>query len=267
MEHCAEPADAGAVVDSPPHPRYTQRMTTASDLRRDSDALAALTALKDRLPGDYLIVGPHASYAYHRWMFPIAKMIHLRIRADDLEKWRAVLSEPWTTLHRIPTHDDTRSALRLAVLETTLTEALWKRHQIIKGLSYISLEDLAAEMLAGAEGQISILEVAGMLIAQKDKLDWSYFLARVAENRTYPWLKAIIEIVNMEIGREFVPPAPALAPAMESAQLVVAPDVYFVTPTGRHRPPSRPLISRPIIGKVVLDLEYHWRERDRVLAA
>ncbi len=167
MEHCAEPADAGAVVDLPPYPRYTQRMTTAAELRRDSDALAALTALKDRLPGDYLIVGPHASYAYHQWMFPIAKMIHLRIRASDLEKWRAVLSEPWTVRGQTSTSGDMYSAVRLAVLEMTLTDAPWAKRRLINGLTYVSPEDWCLELLSRAQSQISISEVTAMLIVQR----------------------------------------------------------------------------------------------------
>lgn len=252
-------------IDARPYPRYTHGMISASDLRRNSDALAALTALKDRLPGDYLIVGPHASYAYHRWMFPVAKMIHLRIRADGREKWRAVLGEPWTVRDQTSTSGDMYSAVRLAVLETTLTEALWARRRMIDGLAYISLEDWCLELLSRAQSQISISEVTAMLIVQKDTLDWKYFLGRVAEDRTLPWLRAIIAMVNVEIGREFLRPAPMSQVSLDPHDS--QPDVYFTTPSGRRRSLNRPLISRQIIGKVVLDLEYHWRMRERPIVA
>jgi len=230
-------------------------MTSASDLRRDSDALAALTALKDQLPGDYLIVGPHASYAYHHWMFPIAKMIHLRIRADDLEKWPAVLGEPWTVRASPPTSDDARGAVRLAILEIKLTDALLSRRRVINGLTYISPEDLCVELLKAEKSQILISEVAALLVSQRQKLDWDYLCRQVVVANMGERLTRIIETTNHEAGRALLPLPPFAASYASATPLPEFPQPYTRFDQPWH-------VKRSTIAKVLMDLRAKWKGSD-----
>lgn len=182
-------------------------MVSSPDARRESDARAMLAAQAAQapLPGDYLIVGPHASFAYHRWLMPVYKIINLRIRPIDLSSWQAEFTSPWTVLNRIPTTAQLRSAVRVVLLEPGLTDALYNRRRVIGGLNFISPEDCCLELVACASTQISLSEIAALLVAQRATLDWDYLVEQAAAADLAARLEEIVEAVNREAGRSLLP--------------------------------------------------------------
>ncbi|HKZ68926.1 MAG TPA: hypothetical protein VJ020_02540 [Anaerolineales bacterium] len=229
-------------------------MTSVSNGPRESDARAML-AVQMPLPGDYLIVGPHASFAYHRWLRPIPKMIHLRIRAGDLAQWQTALAPPWVTRVSPPASADTQSAMRLAILETGLTDALHARRRMMSGLAYISPEDWCVALTREAKTQIAISEVAALLVAQRQKLDWAYLNRQIAAAELGERFTRIIETINREAGRPLLPLPPFVA-----AYALDTPLPEFPQPYTRFDQPWH--VKRATIAKVLQDLRAKWQEPD-----
>ncbi len=174
-------------------------------VREESDALRALAGLTDHLPGDYLIVGAHASYAYHHWLMPIKKMIELRVRSQELALWQTTLAPPWTVLTEIPTMTQIRSALRIALLEPALNDALYNRRRVVVGLDWISPEDCFVELLARAATQISLSECAALLVAQRTTLDWEYLAERATFYGLATRLRGMVKAINRAIEQPLLP--------------------------------------------------------------
>ena len=198
-----------------------------STARTRADALAAFAALTPRLPERYLLVGAQASYLYQHWLLPIRKMIELRIPPPDLARWQSIFPPEWTVLTEIPFSAQVRAATRLARLETTLDDTLYQRRRSIDGLNVIAPEDLAMELLARAATQISLAELAALLVQQRAELDWNYLGARARSFGLAKRLREIMTAINREAGQPLLPTqkissraTPAHAPTTHPAQLL-----------------------------------------------
>lgn len=168
---------------------------------KPDDALANLAAQAETLPGSHLITGPQAAYTYHRWLLPIAKVVNVRIPEEDVARWQAALTPPWTVFTQTPSLTQVRPATRVAILEPYLSEALYQRRIIRQGLAFISPEDLCLQLLATAATQIALSEIAALLIALKDTLDWAYLLKQTGSSQSGQRLTEIIHAINREAGR------------------------------------------------------------------
>ncbi len=229
-------------------------------VRKESDALAAFAALTDHLPGDYLIIGPRASYIYHHWLMPIHKMIDLRIRPADLSAWQAALTAPWTVSTQIPTITQIRAAVRLTRLEPTLTDTLYYRRRVIDGLNFISPEDLSVELLACASTQISLSECAALLIAQRATLAWEYLAERAAAVGLLVRLQQIVTAVNREAGLPLLPHARlnvCSAPDRSAVVRQVKQLTAYLPPA--LRPSHHPPIAPASVADVLRGLRLSWK--------
>ncbi len=236
---------------------------TPTAIRQNSNALAAFAALADHLPGDYLIVGPHAGYIYHHRLMPISRMIDLRVRSRDLSSWQAALVPPWTVLTQIPTLAQVRSAARLARLEPTLVDTLYRRRRVIDGLNFISPEDWAVELLARASTQISLSECAALLIAQRAALDWEYLAKRAGALGLGARLRGIVKTINREAGRPLLPLETIIrcsAPKSPRAAHELRQLTAYLPPALRSS--HRPSIAPATAADVLRGLQTRWRVLD-----
>ncbi len=231
--------------------------STPNSTRRDSDARAALATLaaQGQLPGDYLIIGPHAGFAYHRWLYPIAKMLHLCVRAEDVARWQTALTPPWVIHLSPPISDEARAAVRLAILDPSLTDALYARRRILDGLTYISPEDWCVALLKEARTQIAISEVAAVLVAQRRNLDWEYLNSQVAAAELGERFTRIIEMINREADRLLLP-----LPPFAASYALILPLQEFPQPYTRLDQPWH--VKRAAIAKVLVDLRAKWKDPD-----
>lgn len=171
---------------------------------KPGDALANLATQVEILPGSYLIAGPQAAYTYHRWLSPIAKVLNVRIPEGDVARWQAALAPPWTVFTKTPSLTQVRPATRVAILEPYLSEALHQRRVIRKGLAFISPEDLCVQLLITATTQVALSEIAALLIAQKDTLDWGYLLRHTSSSQSGQRLIEIVQAINHAAGRNLL---------------------------------------------------------------
>ena len=178
----------------------------ASPSPKADDALANLAAQADRLPGPYLITGAQAAYIYHRWLLPIAKVVNVRIPEGNAAYWRTALMPPWTVVTQTPSLSEVRPATRVAILESYLSEALHQRRVMRGGLAFISPEDLGMQLLATATTQIALSEIAALLIARRDTLDWRYLLHQTGSSQMGQRLVEIVRAINREAGRPLLQP-------------------------------------------------------------
>ena len=165
------------------------------------DALGYLAAQAETLPGRYLITGAQAAYLYHRWLLPIARVVNFRVPEGDVARWQAALTAPWVVFIQTPSLTDIRPATRVAILEPHLSDALYRRRVIRNGLSFISPEDMCVQLLATAATQIALAELAALLIAQRDTLDWAYLLKETGSSQPGQRLAEIMWAINHEAGR------------------------------------------------------------------
>jgi len=136
---------------------------------------------------------------------PVYKMVNLRVRPNELASWQFVFTSPWTVLDRIPTAAQLRSAVRIVLFEPGLTDALYNRRRVIGGLNFISPEDCCLELVARASTQISLSEIAALLVAQRAALGWDYLVEQAAAADLAARLQEIVEAVNREAGQPLLP--------------------------------------------------------------
>ncbi len=234
-------------------------MTNTVIDRRESDALAMLAALAPRLPGDYLIVGPQASYAYHRWLNPIYKMVDIRVNAGDVPAWHTTLASPWAVFTQIPHTSQIRANVRIALLQPNLADATYVRRRNIDGLYFISLEDCCIELLARARTQIGLSEIAALLVRQRAAIDWEYLAEQTTATGLTTRLREIAEAVNREAGRPLLP--------IEKLNDRLSPDSELIAQRLKevisYFPPSlqsaaNPRISSATVADVLRGLKAQW---------
>lgn len=170
-------------------------------MSHQNNALAYLALQAERLPEPYLITGPQAAYLYHRWLSPITKIVHIRILKEDVPTWQHLLTSHWTVFTETPTLTQVHRKTRVVVLEPYLTKHLWVRRVIDQGLAFISPEDLCLHFLRTAITQIRLLELAALLIKQKESLDWAYLFDQAGRYSLNERLISIIQTINREAGR------------------------------------------------------------------
>ena len=192
-----------------------------------SDAVAQLTTQAERLPTPYLITGAQAAYLYHHWLRPIAKMVNLCILADALEQWRSVLAAPWLVCVETPTLTQVRPASCVAILEVGLTEALYQRRVMYDSLAFMSPEDVCLQLLEKANTTIALSELAALLIAQKDKLDWSYLQQQTNPSQRQR-LADVIHAINTGAGYMLLtPPNLNIQNATQPTSTFIRPEMFL----------------------------------------
>lgn len=234
-------------------------MTISRIDRRESDALTMLVAIAPRLPGDYLIVGPQANFAYHRWLNPIYKMVDIRVNTKDVSAWHATLVSPWAVFSQIPNTSQIQANVRIALLQPNLADTMVARRRNINGLNFISPEDCCIELLARARTQISLSEIAALLVRQRAAIDWEYLAEQTTATGLTTRLREIAEAVNREAGRPLL--------SIEKLNDRPSPDSVLIAQRLKevisYFPPSlqsaaNPRISSATIADVLRGLKAQW---------
>jgi hypothetical protein len=91
------------------------------------------------------------------------------------------------------------------VLEPTLESGRYQRRQTIDGLAFIAPEDLCLDLVEQARGETSPAEVAAILIARREALDWPVLLAQARARGLARRLGALIEATGIEMGADLAP--------------------------------------------------------------
>ena len=227
----------------------------------------------------YLITGFHAAFQYHHWLSPTAGLVGLRVYPADLSWWQKHLAVAGIHVSlKPPTRQDVTGEAVVVVLKSDLVPSLHARRQITQGVSYESAEDLCLNMLAQARGESAYAEVAAILVARRETLDWAYLIERAATTGQTMTLGILAEITNHEAGcelipqevierlREQVPPRPTdIFPAHPSRRWTWQQKAKG-TETGSYPESSarwrtQVVLPRHVVGKVVFDLRPRWASR------
>jgi len=228
-----------------------------------SQRLAWLAERLARLDKPYLITGPQATYQYHRWLTPLENLVAIQMYAADMPSWRQLAGDGCEVFEGLHTSTQVHAIQKAVVLDPTLKSERYQRRQMIDGLAFIAPEDLCLDLVERARGETSPAEVAAILIARRNALDWQVLLTQAGQRGLARRLGALIEATGMEFGAD-------LAPAWFVTQLhrlaEVEPSRGQDYPAERRRAiqvayPSlterwgvRLRLPRHVIGKVVLDL-------------
>jgi hypothetical protein len=219
-----------------------------------------------RLDRPYLITGSQAAYQYHRWLTPLDNLASIQVYAADTPAWRRLADDGVAMFEALPTTAQVRAAQKTIVLEPTLEFERYRRRQMIDGLAFVAPEDLCLDLVERARGETSPAEVAAILIAKRETLDWSALLVQTGQRGLARRLGVLIEATGVELGAD-------LAPAWFVGQLHrLAEGEPFNDqdyPIARRRVMSEtyPMLSERwgvrlrlphhVIGKVVFDLSAH----------
>lgn len=246
------------------HVEGTDNMTTADAPPQDG----RLIWLSRRLAGldkPYLITGPQAAYAYHRWLTPLENLATLQVYAEDVSAWHQLSGRQCHVFGSPPTTTQAQTAPEAIILDPTLTPERHQRRRVTGGLAFIAPEDLCLDLVERARGETSLAEAAAIVIAQRDALAWELLLDQAEERRLARQLGALLDAINAETELDVVPPdvIEALYRRIDTRRSLLEGTVY---PPGRHRsvPPRyqpiaerwgvRLVLPRYVIGKVIFDL-------------
>jgi hypothetical protein len=216
-----------------------------------------------RLDGAYLITGSQAAYQYHRWLTPLENLASIQVYAADAPAWWRLAGDGCAMFETLPTTAQVRAAQKTIVLESTLEPGRYRRRQMIDGLAFVAPEDLCLDLVERARGETSPAEVAAILIARREALDWPTLLAQAGQRGLARRLGVLIEATGVELGAD-------LAPAWFVGQLhrlaeeepcsdqdypaVRRRAMLEAYPALAERWGVRLRLPRHVIGKVVLDL-------------
>jgi len=219
-----------------------------------------------RLDRPYLIIGSQAAYQYHHWLTPLDNLASIQVYAADAPTWRQLAGDGVAMFEALPTTAQIRAVRKAVVLEPTLARERYQRCQMLDGLAFVAPEDLCLDLVERARGETSPAEVAAILIARREVLDWTMLLAQAGQRGLARRLGVLIEATGVELGAD-------LAPAWFVGQLHrLAEGEPFNDqdyPAARRRVMSEtyPMLSERwgvrlrlphhVIGKVVFDLAAH----------
>jgi hypothetical protein len=241
---------------------------SAANTRGESagQRLAWLADRLIRLDRPYLITGSQAAYQYHRWLTPLENLAAIQVFVTDAPAWWRLAGDGCAMFETLPTTAQVRAAPKTIILEPTLESGRYRRRQMIDGLAFVAPEDLCLDLVERARGETSPAEVAAILIARREALDWSALLAQAGQRGLARRLGVLIEATGVELGAD-------LAPAWFVGQLhrLAAGEPFsdqdYPSMRRRARLEAYPALTERwgvrlrlphhVIGKVVLDLAAH----------
>ena len=227
--------------------------------------LAWLARHLTRLDRPYLITGPQAAYAYHRWLTPLENVATLQVYAEDVPIWRQVNGAGCQVFEGPPTTTQVQAAQEVIILDPALELERYRRRRVIGGLTFIAPEDLCLDLVERARGETSPAEAAAIIIAQRKSLAWDLLLDQAGQRGLSRRLGALLEAINVETITAV--PSEVIEELGRRVNTVYTPPETATYPAGRHRsvPSSyRPIaerwgvrlaLPRYVIGKVALDLQ------------
>ncbi len=157
--------------------------------------------LKDKLEAasaflDYYIGGAYAAYQYHRYLAPAS--LDISVRANELSTWIALISNKATAISIDNTPAEKSSATNVH-FKTDFDPQLTNDTISKDGVKYLSPELLIANGLA--ENHPGLEDVIGILIVQRNKLDWDKLATLCEERNVSRILATILEMLNLESSR------------------------------------------------------------------
>lgn len=167
--------------------------------------LAWLAERLVRIDKPYLITGSQATYQYHRWLTPLENLVTLQVHAMDKPAWRLLAGDGCGVFEKLPTTAQLRTMPKALVLDPTLEPGRYQRRQMIEGLAFITPEDLCLDLVERARGETSPAEVAAILIARRESLDWQLLLTQAGQRGLARRLGALLEATGLELGADLAP--------------------------------------------------------------
>lgn len=229
------------------------------------DRLAWLARRLVNLDRPYLITGPQAAYAYHRWLTPLENVATLQVYAKDVPAWRQMTEQGCRVFEGPPTTAQVRTVKEAIILDPTLEPQRYQRCRVMDGLTFIAPEDLCLDLVERTRGETSLAEAAAILIVQRDALAWDELLDQAERRGLARRLGALLEAINAEAEEDLAPPE-----VVEGFHRRVvtgdSPPEEIIYPPGRQRlVPSlyqpiaerwgvRLVLPRYVIDKVIFDL-------------
>ncbi|MBL7063471.1 MAG: hypothetical protein ISS49_04585 [Anaerolineae bacterium] len=227
-------------------------------------------------PRHYLVTDTHASFQHHRWLFPAPGVVALRIYPDDSSWWQKHLAVAGVHASTEPPgRKEVIGKGFVVVLRSDLTPSLHARRQIVQGVSYESAEDSCLNLLAQARGESAYAEVAAILVAGRETLDWVYLVEQTTTTGQAVALGILAEIVNREAGRELIPQTvieqlrertshhpigtfPPHPPRRWLRRRAIKGADSGSYPRSSARWGTQVFLPRHVVGKVVFDLRPRW---------
>lgn len=249
-------------------------MHKIKDCRRD-DRLAWFAERRAHLDRPYLITGPQAAYAYHRWLTPLDQFVTLLVYPEDVPVWRQIgrfdSDGAWQVFESLPTSAEVQAVQALdsvrgmVMLQPTLEPARYRRRHDIDGLTFSAPEDLCLDLLERARGETSVAEAAAILIVQRDALAWDMLLDQAERRGLARRLGVLLEVINTEAEAEVIA-SEIIKDLSRRVDTICHPMEVAPYTVGRQRAmPSlyqsigerwgiRILLPRHVVGKVAFDL-------------
>jgi len=219
-----------------------------------------------RLDKPYLITGSQAAYQYHRWLTPLENLAHIQVYVADAPVWRQLAGDGYAVFETLPTTAQVRAAQKTIVLEPTLEPGRYRRRQMIDGLAFVAPEDLCLDLVERARGETSPAEVAAILIARREAVDWPVLLAQAGQRGLARRLGVLIEATGVELGADLAP-AWFVGQLHRLAEEEPSSDQDYPVVRRRAMLEAYPVLAERwgvrlrlphhVIGKVVLDLAAH----------
>jgi hypothetical protein len=154
----------------------------------------------------YVITGSHASFQYHHWLYPIPKIVELRIHAEDYDYWMNSLNGEAAYISEIPPTTDVVKNINVAVLlASNLSAQIYHNRRTFSDLHYEAPEDLCVEFLQNLVAEITVMEILAILLAQRHVFRWNYFCEQVAVLGLARDAGILLEVINEHTQQRLMP--------------------------------------------------------------
>ncbi|GEM_PF-5825693 len=230
----------------------------------------------------YVITGSRASVQYHRWLSPVPKIIELRIYPEDYGYWVNLLQGEAIYVSETPPTTELMQGLEIGVLLSKKLHAqIYQNKWSIAGLHYESPEDLCINFLAGLATETPIMELLAILLIQRQAFKWEYFCNKAAASGLAREAGILLEVINEHTQQNLMPLRVIEQLFQSMAKNDGLMDGYFphtwrvrqalrrgnerdltiTYPRTSRKWGAKVVLPRYIMDKLVLDLDYAWRNQ------
>jgi hypothetical protein len=230
----------------------------------------------------YVITGSQASFRYHRWLYPVPQIVELRIYSEDYGYWVNLLQGEAVYISETPPTTEMMKSFDVAVLlAKNLNAQICQNQRTMADLRYESAEDLCINFLAGLVTETPIMELLAILLIQRQTFKWEYFCKKAMARGLAREAGILLEVINEHTQQSLMPQSVIAQFFQSMAKNDDLVDGYFphtwrvrlalkrgnerdltiTYPQTSQKWGVKVVLPRYIMDKLVLDLDYAWRNQ------
>ena len=230
----------------------------------------------------YVITGSRASVQYHRWLSPAPQIVELRIYPEDYGYWMNLLQGEAIYVSETPPTTEMMKGLEMGVLLSKKLDAqIYQNNRAFAGLHYESPEDLCIDFLAGLVTETPVMEFLAILLMQRQTFQWEYFCQKATASGLAREAGILLEVINEHTQQNLMPQSvieqlfqgtvknddlmDGYFPHTWRVRLALRRknerDLTITYPRTSRRWGVKVVLPRYIMDKLVLDLDYAWRNQ------